>query len=942
MSSGRRFRRPNFRLPCFGLALILGVTLAVDAARAEPPIGFEVYPEDTAVLRYLEGLVEDGVIRDADAATIQELHARLLGHFPDIRFAYVTRRVEGKGLLLGVHFIRYEIVSDIVFEGNDTVRSGELQSALPLKKGQISSPGVLQELAAAVSQVYSGYGFFSPEIEVETEPSRHGVKVNIRIRENDRAMIRTVTFEGDLGPFKASKLRSLSRLRPNQPYTRDRIYRAVHDIRRAYFGKRHFLVEINAQEQRTADGNIDLRVVVRAGSRFQIVVLGDPRIRDRGVLSLIEIEKTTRFDAATLEQWSFQIREGLQKRGYAFAKVSVREEVKETSRSVVIQVSLEDKLAVRSIRLSGNKSVPDSRLKKILLTRVGSRIPFFSKGALVDSDLRRDVRRIEDYYHANGYLDARVTDTSLDRSPGTPYLTVSFFIREGVQIRVADLKIEGMPESLGKKGRSLLKLNVGKPFNPAYLKEDELALQALLTRNGYLDARVQGMQRIAEKGREAAVAFEVVPGEVSYVGEFIIERSGRRFKTRETVIAREIPLDKGEVLSQASLADGQLRLFRLGFFREVQVRPSPYTYLGEDERSFRDVLIDVEERPAKEIAFGPGYDTDNQFGAFVEGSIKNLFGSGRSLNARGQFSQKDQFYRTSYSEPWIFGFDLTLRSTLSYEVDIDTADLEFDRTELAGTVGTEKRFGNSLTLTLQQRVARTVRDGAKVEAGTVDRRTIKSFLTPGLTYDRRDDFFNPKTGYLLSTEADFSTKLLGSQVEFIRPTAGAAKYFNLFGEWVFATGVRGGYIFPLKTLDLVEAKADEDLFRLGGRDSLRGFGQGEVIVPEEDDARTQTFSSGGNVFAHANEELRFPIPTFLPFKMGGVLFFDAGNVWKTQSAGRHRIGSPYLLRTDAGVAFRLITPIGPISAYVAFNLKPRDDLGKEDSFQVGFAIGEFF
>lgn len=937
----------------------------------------------------------------ADASALEELVRGLHGAFPQIRLIWVEK-APGPGGTARLHVVPYQLIVGPTFKGNSHVRDVELASAVRLMPGEPFAPEKLSGVEAAVREVYRSYGYFDARAAVRTVATAKGIEIQVEVEENRRAEVRELRFEGEAAPLTEARLLGLARLRRGEPYDQDRIYRAVREITQAYFRRRFFRTKVETQEVLDAAGDVLLVFHVDRGKPFDLRLDGDPRSRDRDLLSYLDLEKVERYDTATLDEWKRAIRDGFQKRGYAFVKVDVRERDEGDRVTLAFIVEPGPKVAVRRVRISGNEQVVSTKILRRLETRPGSPFPFFSRGTLVDVDLRRDAERIQDYYRSHGYLEARVLSTAVERDPRIPVVEVAFTVYEGRQVRVARVGFEGLPEATEDDIRKELALRAGEPFDPNLIREDELRALRVLTSTGYLEAKVSGDYRIEDRPRQlgltllarptrsdqawADVVFAVEPGVRSFVGRFAVEPQGEFHKTQENVLLRELKIAPGDVISQQKLAEGQLRIYRLGFFREVRVVPSASLGPLSDGRRVRDVVVSYEERKAKEIAFGPGFDSDNLFGVFVEGSIRNLFGTGRSIGTRGQYTLRDQFYRATYTEPWVLGTDLTLRSSTSYELDKDTSGIGFDRREVAGTVGTEKRIGN-VTLTVQERLARTVRVGDLVDEGRVDQKTLKSFLTPGIIYDRRDDFFNPETGFLLASDVDFAPAFLGSEVEFIRPTARAAHYLRLPAGLVLASGARGGWILPLTSLTVVEQEANEELFRLGGRDSLRGFGQGELgilhdevfcasaegetgtVPPGEcppDRQLVRTARLGGTLLAQGNEELRFPIPTFLPFRLGGAVFLDVGNVWRTQTQGP---SNPLTLRSTAGFAFRIITPIGPISAYVAFNLRRKRILDvadpkterivvdgaeretivggeqisrREDAYKIGFAIGEFF
>jgi outer membrane protein insertion porin family len=112
------------------------------------------------------------------------------------------------------------------------------------------------------------------------------------------------------------------------------------------------------------------------------------------------------------------------------------------------------------------------------------------------------------------------------------------------------------------------------------------------------------------------------------------------------------------------------------------------------------------------------------------------------------------------------------------------------------------------------------------------------------------------------------------------------------------------------------AVPQSERFFSGGADSLRGFpinGAGPQrpvsVCSNPNDPSTCTLISvpvGGDMLAIFNSELRFPIP--LKKDLGGVLFYDGGNVYK--NINLRQFGDDYT--HTIGFGFRYKTPVGPI------------------------------
>ena len=124
-----------------------------------------------------------------------------------------------------------------------------------------------------------------------------------------------------------------------------------------------------------------------------------------------------------------------------------------------------------------------------------------------------------------------------------------------------------------------------------------------------------------------------------------------------------------------------------------------------------------------------------------------------------------------------------------------------------------------------------------------------------------------------------------------------------------------GGVPPLTAFDL--------FFNAGGTESVRGYSQDELAAYDFLGAPL-----GGTKLLVVNGELRAP----LIWRLGGVLFADAGNTFREPQPIRFRD-----LAVGLGVGLRINTPLAPVRIDFGF---PRS-LDKS-GFRWHFSIGQMF
>ena len=174
--------------------------------------------------------------------------------------------------------------------------------------------------------------------------------------------------------------------------------------------------------------------------------------------------------------------------------------------------------------------------------------------------------------------------------------------------------------------------------------------------------------------------------------------------------------------------------------------------------------------------------------------------------------------------------------------------------------------------------------------------------------DTRDDPITPKKGTLFSIQLSGASSALGSDVSFLKNYAQWFHYRPL-GKMVLASGVRVGAAWVPEG----ELIATERFFA-GGAFSVRGFEKQSIGPTDPVWGRPM----GGEATLLINEEIRFPLP--IREWVGGVVFYDGGNVYETVSDF-----NPLKLRHSAGIGLRFNTPLGLGRIDWGFNLFPEEN-----------------
>ena len=331
-----------------------------------------------------------------------------------------------------------------------------------------------------------------------------------------------------------------------------------------------------------------------------------------------------------------------------------------------------------------------------------------------------------------------------------------------------------------------------------------------------------------------------------------------------------------------------------------------YSQSEKSERTFPDNIFRIVDKDSSKLEWFPifNYDSELGFGYGVKTFWLNPLGYNESFDLLLFASTKgERWARFVFSIP-----DFELRQGKKYDISADLVidydlikkirffgignnslyenDVEYTKIPANVKLVLGRGFSREIVAQVKFNYNRIVNHGLDVQSIYPGYTKVAENLITGilLRYDKRDSYINPKSGYYLSFEYDYSPKILENGVEFDKRILDIANYVTIWNV-VIAARLKyeniNGDVLPLQIFPT-----------LGGTWSLRGYPQERFIGDE-----TVLF----------NSELRFP----LPWNFGAVAGFDAGKIieenentidnWKYNwTAGLRYYFKTFILRFDLG------------------------------------------
>ncbi len=589
---------------------------------------------------------------------------------------------------------------------------------------------------------------------------------------------------------------------------------------------------------------------------------------------------------------------------------------------------------------------------------------------------------VADQYRQEGFLDAAVEVRRVTLDAVSGRADVELQVKEGVQTLVEAVEIEGNGGLAQENLLRLTRIEPGAPLSLSQVSAARQAIQDAYFKTGHVFARIEASPEFGPGRSRARVRFRIDEGPQVRLAAVVVEGNKR---TRTALIERVVGMKAGQVFDPEAAATAQTDLLRLGVFRAATVHLAD----ADVPQESKTLVVQVEERPWQSIVATVGISLAEGPRAGVEYTLPNLFGNAIEFSARARANYPLAIFRPDLVVippadrlEWLGelglrqprAFDLrsvALRADLVGQHKIQSA---YQLLRGAFITGVDLirlgRFSASLSPQIEvddvtSRTAYPIIDATNPQEA---RQVFPQGLTwlfslqPRVSFDLRDNAARPTLGLYAEVSADYSHSIGNADTVFRSDThinliklQGTLSGYVPLWDMVLALSAQAGRVFPLDSESVTIAPKR---FYLGGGTTMRGYGENEMIPQDQRGvvaAQTERCASvlsglgcspqlqklvsqgvmlpsqGAQVSVLFRAELRVPLSkaTELGF------FADIGNLWYDPM-----LVDLKMIRTNLGLGFRIITPVGPAAFDIGFNLNPEYRIN-EPVFAPHFSVGFF-
>ena len=634
---------------------------------------------------------------------------------------------------------------------------------------------------------------------------------------SNAAVIKEIKFSGLNHLSNASAL-NLTGLKIGETINLDKINTAILNLY-----KQNYFENIAVEEN---NGILNI-IVTEKPSIAKISITGIASNDRKQVESILGIKRGTLFDEASAKEASERIKAYYEAKSYFDTIVEYRKKTLENTEGLELEfiVNRGENIVINNVNLSGAKEFSYSDIEPSIVNKEKEFMGWMwgrNDGKLKIFELSNDSARISDEYMKKGYLDVQVSSPYLKTYTDTYQANLTYFIKEGKPYKIESISIENplFSEEENIQNVKNLRSTQGKLINIEDIRKDVKTIETQSADLGYAFAEVYPDIQKNDQTQEASVVFKVIPHDKVYIRNVIISGNSR---TVDRVVRRELYITEGNLYNRTDLSESTNALRRTSYFDDVEIKEEKV------DDTHIDLIVNVKEASTGAISGGIGYGSSD--GLLLNASLSdtNIFGSGIKSSVSVDKSDDTLSGRISLINPRILDSQYSLGGTL-YSNDYEWDNYSEKNYGFDITLGRQfaRYYNVSLTYNLEQSDIYHL-SPTLLRTGYELGKTIKSSITPAITFNNTDDYYLPRKGIIASTSLEYAG--LGGDQEFLS----SSSKFNFYQGLQDYIGYDLIYRYKAsfyKVWDEGYLPINQRIY-LGGIRSLRGF-ESRTVSPKNE------------------------------------------------------------------------------------------------------------
>ncbi len=558
-------------------------------------------------------------------------------------------------------------------------------------------------------------------------------------------------------------------------------------------------------------------------------------------------------------------------------------------------------ITIAKITFTGNEYYSSNGLLNMIVSKPGAEF--------IKEQFELDIKNILSNYKNEGYLNCSVNKIEKSFNYDSSSISIAVNLNEGQQVLIGKIVFSGNKAFSSEELKDIMFTKTGKVLDAVTLSRDIDQILTNYEEKGFTFAsiNVKEITPYNDKGtQKLRIIISIEENEKIKIDDIVIEGNTT---TNKKVILREIRLSDDNIVTSENIIDIKRTLENTGFFESVE-QPKIYKY-----KNSTVLLIKVKEGNSNTFDGIIGYvppaqnEDNGYFTGLVNLSLKNLFGTGRRMDAKWQKdAASTQELELKYLEPWVLGYPVN--ANIGFLQRIQDSTYIRRNVNLKADALITKKFTASL-LGHFERVIPTLSEEQQITYtySVFDSRLLSTGVE--IKFDSRDYVYNPSRGVLYKTSYLVGQKKIYNASSF--PNLDVPGDFTVHRgtvdfDFYYSFFKRQTSLISLHGVEIRSPKFENaDFFRLGGSKTIRGYREEQFLASRA---------------AWVNFEIRYSLTR----KTFASLFYDAGYYKKPQdelTLAPEQKGFIF----GYGLGIRIETPLGIFGVSYA--------LGKGDSMLEG-------
>jgi outer membrane protein insertion porin family len=696
----------------------------------------------------------------------------------------------------------------------------QLVDASKLGLGEQLTPEKIKTAIQGMTRVLEENGYYTAKIEpvYEWDTPNQQVKVSFRVAKGRAARIGKVNVTGTPG-FSADEVRRISGIDARDHVSSANVASALRRLRNKYQSRDRLLAEVSITHRQFHPENntLDYTFDIVQGPVVTVKVEG-AKLRKSQIKRYVPIYEENAVDDDLLNEGSRNLREYFQSKGYFDAEVEVNQtrEPAQDRITAIYSIHPNERHKLTALALDGNRYFDRETLHERMETQRAGGLLLY--GLFSQAKLAGDVQSLQNLYHANGFLQAKVGSKVEDDYQGKKgHIKITIHIDEGAQTTVGKLTIEGNQAVSETKIRELVSTTPGQPYSEPNVVADQNQVTDYYFNQGFPEVRFESFAKPeSDVPNKMDLTYKISEGQQVFVDKIL---TTGLLHTRPFVVQREMAVQSGGPLSQDLMLQTQQHLYDLGIFNAVNM--AVQNPEGDDTR--KNINFELAEARRYTFNYGLGFElatgqpagTQNpQGGAGASARVSlditrlNFRGRDQTITLQTRYGNLQKRVLASYEVPrWFDSKNLTFSITGFYD---DTFNVRtFEATRLEGSAEIKQTWSKATDLLYRFTYRRvSVPSGSLV----IDPTLIPLFSQPvrvgipsfAWVHDTRDDPTNSHKGIFTTFDIGAASSIFGSQANFGRSLIQNSTYYLFHKKrWVFARSTRVGVQEPFSSTDFI-------------------------------------------------------------------------------------------------------------------------------------------